>query len=65
MRGEKLRSTYEPARLPFQVLQNPGKKSDKRREQLTIMDGSQRSLDLGRVDVDLEALAVALVGERC
>ena len=65
MHKEKLRSTYEPARLPFQVLQNQGKKSDKRREQMTIMDKSQRSLDLGWVDVDLEAFAVALAGERC
>jgi hypothetical protein len=65
MHEEKLRSTYEPVRLPFQVLQNPGKKNDKRREQMTIMDEIQRALDLGRVDVDLEAFAVALAGERC
>ena len=32
---------------------------------MTIMDESQRSLNLGRVDVDLEAFAVALAGERC
>jgi len=32
---------------------------------MTIMDESQHALTLSRGDVDLEALAAALAGERC